>query len=137
MDPLWCQAHVFVIFETIPCKRVPSLGTHFRYFLAAFFCLSLNICKKGSGERCGVRVEQKTDFWIPSGPLGSAGACTPAQFSLFRPRPSRHHLWSNFGSNWSQKSPLYSFWGASGGSKVEVKFCGLAAVGRRGGDNFR
>ena len=136
VDPLWCQVHAFVIFETNPCERVPSFGTHFRYSSAVFFCWSLNIYKKGSGERCVVRVETKTYFWILSDPLGSAGACTPAQFSLFRPRPSRHHLWSNFGIKLEPEISTILFrrdkWGHLG-SKVEVKFCGLAAVGRRGG----
>ncbi len=116
--------------------------THFRYFSAAFFCWSLKIYKKGALERGVESGSKKIDFWIPSDPLGSAGACTPAQFSLFRPRPSRHHLCSNFGIKLEPEISTILFWGDKWGYLGDQKWrsnfvvwlpWGAGAVSRGGG----
>ncbi len=75
----------------------PPLVPFWDQVRALVFCRSLeNVKKGGSLERSRVNVEQKHDLRTPSDPLGRAAACTPAQFSRLRRRPSGLPFWSNF-----------------------------------------
>ncbi len=137
MDPLWCQVHAFVIFETIPCQRVPSFGTHVRYFSAAFFCWSLKIYKKGALER---GVESGSNKKICLDPLGPSGECWRLHASSILtfssstlPAPLVEQFWDQIGARNLHYTLFWGQVGPFGESKVDVKFCGLAAVGRRAG----
>ncbi len=131
----------FVIFETIPCERVPSFGTHFRYFSAAFLCWSLKIYRKGALER-GVESGSNTKYIFGS-PRTLWGVLAPARqlnSHFFVLDPPGTTCGAILGSNWSQKSPLYSFGdkrGHLGGQKWRPNFVvwlpwGAGAVPREG-----
>ena len=137
MDPLWCQVHAFVIFETIPCERVPSFGTHFRYFSSVFFCWSLNIYKKGALER-GVESGSKKDRFLD--PLGPSGECWRLHASSILtfssstlPGPLVEQFWDQIGARNLHYTLMGGQVGPFGGSNVEVKFCCLVAMGCQGG----
>ena len=108
-------------------------------FLVLFGSVFLLVAKKLQKRALERGVEsgsKKDDFWIPRTLWGVLAPARQLNSNFFVLDPPSTTCGVILGSNWSQKSPLYSFGvtsGPFGESKVEVKFCGLAAVGRRGG----
>ena len=86
----------------------------FSVLVGTCFLLVAKIVKKGLWGEVWAQGRTKTDFGIPSDPLGRAGACTPAQFSLCHPRPSRLHFWNHFGIKLRAEISTILFLGPSG-----------------------
>ena len=95
-------------------KGYLHLGHIFGTFRQRFFCWSLKINKKGLWREVWSQGQKKQIFGSPRTLWGVLAPARQLNSHFFVLDPPGTTCGAILGSNWSQKSPLYSFLGTSG-----------------------